>query len=311
MRELQSRIQTLEQNQNQLAPPGPRSSTSPAQQNRGTIDLDSPSLPPIHSPDNPSTGTGVNAITGAATGELQNEGFHGTSSAASFMNSVRQAIEGQVSTEFAGDIIYPSPTTIPQMKRRLEYVLPPRRASDELQGSYWQFVYPLYPFIDRGIFNQLYRSLWDGTSLPGSGSHLMRFDEAASVAILNLVLALGCQYRAQSEPGEAHDAAEVFFNRAHSLVRFDPTDTSLLTLQYVQLMLVMAQYLTGTGNTHKAWGIIGTAIRACHHLGLHRSATYDKFSLNHQDKEFVRRIYHGCVLLERYSSVPLWRMRKD
>lgn len=227
------------------------------------------------------------------------------------MNSVRQAIEGQVSTESAGDIIYPSPTAILPMKRRIEYVLPPRRASDELLGSYWHFVYVLYPFIDRDNFHQVYKSLWDGTPLPGSASHLMRLDEAASVATLNLVLALGCQYRTQSEPGEAHDAAEVFFNRAHSLVRFDPTDTSLLSLQYVQVMLVMAQYLTGTGNTHKAWGIIGTAIRACHHLGLHRSATYDKCSLTHQDKDFVRRIYHGCVLIERYSSVPSWRMRED
>ncbi|KIX99033.1 uncharacterized protein Z520_05494 [Fonsecaea multimorphosa CBS 102226] len=261
----------------------------------------------MHSPENPSTGAGVNAITGAATGELQNEGFHGMSSAASFMDSVRQAIEGQVSTEFAGSIVYPSSTTIPPIKRRLEYVLPPRTTSEELQESYWRFVYPLYPFIDRESFTQVYRSLWDGTPLPSSGSHLMRLEETTSVAIFNLVLALGCQYRAQSEAGEAHDAAEVFFNRAHSLVRFDPTDTSLLSLQYVQVMLVMSQYLTGTGNTHKAWGVIGTAIRGCHHLGLHRSAFYDHSSLSYQDKDFVRRVYHGCVMLERMVCMNLGR----
>jgi hypothetical protein len=186
----------------------------------------------------------------------------------------------------------------------LQYVLPPRKVSDELQQDYWNFVYPLYPFVDRERFGQIYRGVWDGASLPEDSSHIIRLDETASVVILNLVLALGCQYRAETEPGEAHTIAEVFFNRAHSLVRFDPTDTSLLSLSFVQVMLLMAQYLAGTGKTHKAWGVIGTALRGCHHLGLHRNAVYERSFLGHRDGEWVRRIYPGCVMLERYVFFP-------
>ncbi|KIW10996.1 hypothetical protein PV08_10295 [Exophiala spinifera] len=229
------------------------------------------------------------------------------SSAASFLDSVRQAIEAQVSNEFRTDTAPVSARATQTRTRRLQYVLPPRKVSDELQENYWNFVYPLYPFVARKTFDQIYRSLWESAPLPDTHSHLMRLDESASMATLNLVLALGCQYCVQNEPGEAHEEAEVFFERAHALVPYDPTDTSVLSLQFVQVMLLMAQYLIGTGKSHKAWGIIGVALRACHHLGIHRIAISLRNPLNDQDREWVRRIYLGCVTLERIVCMNLGR----
>ena len=296
LRILQDRIESLEQSRNPLPAPAPRYPTSPTQQTQEMIGVQGPIISITNTP--ASVGE-VNAITSAATGEYQSEGFHGESSAATFLNTVRQAIEGQPSANFTTVSIPAAQRPALSTTRHLEYVLPPRKVSDELQESYWKFVYPLYPFTDSDTFSQIYGYLWTGTSLPNSTSPILRLDEAASVASLNLILALGCQYRDQHEPGEAHNEAEVFFNRAHALITFDPTDTSHLTLQSLQIMLLMAQYLTGTGNTHKAWGIIGMALRGCHHLGLHRNGIYGKNVLDTRDKQRARIIYQGCLMLER------------
>ena len=199
LRKLQQRIESLEksQTQHQQQPQPPLHLASPSQQIRDTIDTE----PLLSISDTPATGGVVNAITSAATGEHQNEGFHGTSSAASFLNTVRQAIEGKTSTDFGTGVIPASSRDAAPKNRRLEYLLPPRNLSDELQDGYWKFVYPLYPFIDRQTFDQIYGHLWAGNPLPGTSTSVARLDEAPSVATLNLVLALGCQYRLQTEPG--------------------------------------------------------------------------------------------------------------
>jgi len=128
----------------------------------------------------------------------------------------------------------------------------------------------------------------------------MRLEEGTAVAILNLVLALGCQYQSRKEPGLPHTEAEVFFDRAHALIKFDPVETSNVSVPLLQLMLLMTQYLMGTGNTHKSWGIIGMAVRCCHQLGLHRNATYNETALhNPLDRNLAKRVYHGCLMLER------------
>lgn len=298
LRRLQHRIESLE-NQNQQLPPRPPlpQLASPSQQIQIQYTVDAG--PSLAITDTPTTNSEANAITSAATGEQQSEGFHGTSSAASFLNTVRLAIEGQASGDYTPGTVPASRRDPVPTKRQLEYGLPPRKLSDELQEGYWKFVYPLYPFVDRGTFDQIYGCLWAGTPLPGNSTQAMRLDEAASVATLDLVLALGCQYRVQTEPGEAHNEAEIFFNRAHALVTFDPTDTSLLTVQILQVMLLMAQYLTGTGNTHKAWGIVGMALRGCHHLGLHRSTMYHEAGLDARDQKRAKMLYQGCVMIER------------
>lgn len=297
--QLQSRIQSLEQQSSRPAHLSSTYSTSSPHHHGENVYNQSPSYSTSDAPGTTVSSSAVNAFTGAATGEPQNEGFHGASSAASFMYNVRNAIEGRVPADLTTGIVPAAPQGQRTTSKRLDYVLPPRKSADELLECYWRFVYPLYPLIDQQKFGQIYNCLWNGAPLPESSSYIMRLDEEASVATLNLALALGCQYRLQNEVGESHTAAEMFFSRAHSAVKFDPTDTSNTSVQVVQVMLLMAQYLIGTGNTHKAWGVIGMALRGCHHLGLHRDITYKNVILDIKDREFAKRIYHACLMLER------------
>lgn len=48
----------------------------------------------------------------------------------------------------------------------VEYLLLPRKTADKLASAYWELVYPLYPFIDRSLIEESYRSIWSGDSAP-------------------------------------------------------------------------------------------------------------------------------------------------
>ena len=128
----------------------------------------------------------------------------------------------------------------------------------------------------------------------------MRVDKATSLCVLNLVLALGCQYHHGAGPDKPEATVEVFYKQARSLLRTDPIETSNNTLQLVQAMLLMTQLLLGTGQTQKAWGIVGMAVRTCYQLGLHRAASSDTDEFpKPMDREVIRAVYHGTLMLER------------
>jgi hypothetical protein len=263
---------------------------------------------------------GVSAMVGAVTGEPQNEGFLGSSSAAAFMKHIRKAIDSRLGVspldeEFHGNDRFQTVTNTAHLqpvseesKRKYlldDYVLPPRKLADSLLNTYWTYVHPLYPFLNRGSFTRIYNDIWTGSNAATTASTSPQAssttDESTSLCIFNLVLALSCQYSDEIEPRKCQATARVFFTRAKDLLRFDPVDSADRSVQLVQALLLMGQYLQGIGSTHKAWGIVGMAIRVCHELGLHLAVTTsERVVQNILEREMMRRVYHGCVMMERY-----------
>jgi hypothetical protein len=244
-----------------------------------------------------STPIGNPLVDGNAC-EAENE-FLGPGSNAEFMKHIRQAIEGHPLEDGASDSQSSRVITHISISSP-DYVLPPRQFADSLLNRYWDFVHPLYPFLHKSRFYEVYEALWTGQESPNTTCTIMRVDEATSVCILNLVLALGCQYHHEAGAGRSNTTAEVFFKRARSLLRINPIESSDNTLQLVQAMLLMTQFLMGTGNTHKAWGVVGMAVRTCFQLGLHRTPDSGTgFFLKPIHREIVRRVYHGALMLER------------
>ena len=247
---------------------------------------------------NPETSPGVSAMVGAATGEPQREGFHGISSTAAFMADVRQAIEGRRSD-----------TRLPEVQQAQEgaraslamkkYVLPPRSLAETLLPAYWEFVFPLYPFLNEKRFRTMYDALWKGAAFSTPSISLLGNQEEIVVCILNIVLALACQYWPEPDPRTAREQARVFIDRAHTLIEIDLLATDGKTVQHVEAMLLFAQFLIGTGSAYRAYMILGSAIRLCHQLGLHRSSTYTFQTIpDVSDREATKRIYNGCLMME-------------
>ncbi|KAL5337495.1 fungal-specific transcription factor domain-containing protein [Aspergillus crustosus] len=314
IRALQDRIQELEKSQQALDVE--MLSPSPHIHDETTSVTAASSLQGDELPTRNEGRTGVSALVAAVTGEPQYEGFQGPSSAATFMSNIRQAVDGDAQPSEARSAVGDDSENGPRsnLSRTTEkgvlgdYVLPPRRVADSLLELYWTFIHPLYPVLNRNIFTQTYDALWAGRSLPLHAPHLTAIDEPTALCILNLALALSCQYSDEIPAGKAFATAEVFFARARGLFRFDLVGSTNVGLPHLQVMLLIAQYLQGTGRAYKAWDIVAVAIRNCHRLGFHlASTTSENLMPDIVERELVKRLYHLCVMTERMLCMTLGR----
>src|SRR5579862_962380 len=84
-------------------------------------------------------------------------------------------------------------------------VLPPRRTADHLVDLYFKYVHTLYPWLHEPSFRAQYESLWTTPNTPNE-------DDPLFYCLLNLVLALGCQFSTLFE--SSIHSGDTFFNRA-------------------------------------------------------------------------------------------------
>ncbi|KAH8810824.1 fungal-specific transcription factor domain-containing protein [Xylogone sp. PMI_703] len=229
-----------------------------------------------------------------------------SSSAASFMEQVKNAmaarlsssIHGHTMVPFHNDPLLPRPgskhsqhsQSIAQM-----FALPPRRAADDMIKTYFHEIHILYPFLIRDRFMRSYQAVWTGED--GEGEQRLLY------CIMNLIFALSCQIKKRDAPDEMAAAAAIFYKRAVQLLQFNVIGGG--SLELVQSLLLMGQYLQSTEWPHRCWVVIGLAIRISQGLGLHMKRT--TASLCQLDRELARRLWHGCVFMDRMVSMTLGR----
>ena len=224
--------------------------------------------------------------------------FFGSKSAGSFVQQIRAAISAKGNTPSPG---HNTPVTsgsplpqLPTMQPKThhgptpEYVLPSRKAADTLLDVYWNAVHPLYPFLDRRQFQRMYEGIWAGE--PSES------DESLMTCTLNVVFALASQFSDSLAPKEREFSARKYFDRAQDLLNLDLWDIG--SVQLVQCLLLMGQYLQSTNSPHQAWMVTGLTVRIAEGLGLHLPETSIRIDDVHQ-RELVRRLWHGCVVMDR------------
>ena len=219
----------------------------------------------------------------------------GGSSTMSFMEGIRLAISSstQVSpTDSATPSANPRPNRSHSARIPVNdvdaLVLPPRRTADHLVDLYFKYVHTLYPWLHEPSFRAQYESLW--MTPPGSSSD----DDPLFYCLLNLVLALGCQFSTLFE--SSIHSGDTFFNRAKTLLGFSIFDVG--TLQVVQALLLMGSYLQSTNRPNRCWNVLGMGIRVAQGLGLH----IERGGGDLVERETRRRAWWGCVLMDRYIN---------
>jgi hypothetical protein len=170
----------------------------------------------------------------------------------------------------------------------VNYVLPGRRQADHLMDLYWHYVDPLYPFLERDTWLRHYASIFAGTPL-GTNERIF-------VSTLNTIFALSTQLIESLQPEQRDATSRVYFQRAQILLRLSLWEPG--SLELVQCLLLMGQYLQTTSNAHQTWMIIGVAVRTAQSLGLHLPETSAGIT-DPVERELVRRLWHGCVLMDR------------
>lgn len=237
----------------------------------------------------------MNGVTGDPTRTPE---VFGSSSAGSFMREIQSAINARLGASHTNmaakkaESSQPSSNLDPQLSSSVYeepalFLLPPRSLADSLTRAYWDNDWSLYPIINRGDIEATYESLW--TSQNTCNYPLI------SISVINLCFAIGCYYCELVPPRERKTTSEYFFARAE--LAYKKTG-GVLSYERVQCLLLFGIYLQSTSFVSKCWMTVGEAIRMAQSLGIHL-AHHERSQETASHREYQRRIWHGCVWLDR------------
>ena len=227
--------------------------------------------------------------------------YFGSSSAGAFTQQVKAAIDARlgwsstnlddgVTSTASGDKAKENRNGI---RSYPGYVLPSRTEADSIMPVYWQYVDPLYPILDKKNWDQAYHDIYAGT--PAG------VDEHIFVATLEVILALSIQQMESMEPHRREESSRLHFRRAQDLLQSKLWDAG--SIEVVQCLLLTSQYLQSTNKPNQTWMVVGVAIRTAQSLGLHLSET-STICQDPDRRELLRKVWHDCVLMDRYVSSP-------
>jgi len=177
--------------------------------------------------------------------------------------------------------------------------LPPKHLADGLLDAYFARVHRLYPFVHEQTFRLDYERIYlrqDSESLAES--------RPVSIALLYMVFAHGAEFcRSLSETETVGIAAE-FVAKAKRIVFAQMFRQE--SLELVQSLLLMCQYLQSTLELNQCWSLVGLMIRTAVSLGLHFNPLASE-PFTTIEREIRKRVWWGCFMIDRTLSMKLGR----
>ncbi|KAL6241621.1 hypothetical protein RBB50_011402 [Rhinocladiella similis] len=176
------------------------------------------------------------------------------------------------------------------------YALPSETRTWVLINEYFQKTGQLLPIIHEASFRETFiemkRSNFTATRRTWLG-------------LVNIILALGCTLIVDGDDTAKERIAEsdVYCQRANRLCEREPRRS--ISLELVQYLLLMGQYLQGTQKSVQAWTVHCLAISTAFQLGLHSPRTNAGFPP--VEGEVRKRVWFGCILLDRTLSMTFGR----
>ncbi|UKZ96562.1 uncharacterized protein TrAFT101_011345 [Trichoderma asperellum] len=264
-----------------------------------------------------------NSIDGMGAMKFTNEedcGFFGPSSNIAFMRYISRAILQAKSGNELADAVSPtdqrrrgivnvsksrppSPGPTPGRADNLTrnagvniYALPSEERTWSLIQQYFLKTGQLLPFIHEPSFCKTYVQM---------KSERFRAVRRTWLGLLNIILAIAASLSAKDDiPVDKRiQESDIYYQRANGLCDRDSKRNA--SLEMVQYLLILGQYLQGTQKSVQAWTTHGLAISAAYQLGLHSPDANQGFSP--LECEIRKRTWYGCILLDRTLSMTFGR----
>ncbi|KAB8256860.1 fungal-specific transcription factor domain-containing protein, partial [Aspergillus pseudonomiae] len=267
-------------------------------------------------PDLAGTEDSVDAMGAITLAEEEDSGYFGPSSNVAFTRHLCRSI-GQPgasqgsstglpldTTAYDGGFVSvsrpPSPPGQPDGVRfdrssKNVFTLPATSETKKLIAQYFTDTGLLFPYIHPETFLETYDAmLHDNTKV-----------RRTWLGLLNMVLAMAV---ITTTPGGAPAnvriaKSDIFYQRSLSLCGKEILRGT--TLEVVQYLLLMGQYLQGTQKSVQAWTVHGLAVKAALQLGLHSKDASRAFPRLEQETRL--RTWFGCVVLDRTLSMTFGR----
>ncbi len=176
--------------------------------------------------------------------------------------------------------------------------LPSRFVADRLLDAYFKYRHPLNPYLHERAFRQRYRNLWLSQDVGGEEATQRTL---AWFGLVNMVFAFGSDH-ANNTARSAADRTR-YFKRAKCLVFSDMLQPG--TMELVQTLLLIGQYLHGSLELNRCWVVVGLAIRTAQGLGLHLDPL--KFTSDRIEQEVRKRVWWGCFVLDSVLGMKVGR----
>ncbi|KAF4990011.1 hypothetical protein FDECE_14526 [Fusarium decemcellulare] len=176
-------------------------------------------------------------------------------------------------------------------------ILPPDSEVQRLIRAYFSNTGLLYPYIYEKDFLDTYERLRAGDFR----SNVRR----TWLGLLNMILAMATCTSCWENSGNDYrfEQSDMYYRRARELCPAQIFRGT--TLETVQYLLLVSQYLQGTQKSVHTWMTHGLAVKAAMSIGLHSGKIASKFTPLEQ--EIRKRTWFGCILLDRSLSMTFGR----
>lgn len=171
-------------------------------------------------------------------------------------------------------------------------LLPEKKLADSLMDTYWRFSHPIFPLLHRPSFMKKYENLWKSTESFSLSKYTG--SDMILLAMVNVVLAIGCQRSEHCPANWRKRDAESLYKRSVRLVSAETLDS--YSFEVAQLFVLRIIYLQYTSFASRCWSTLGIAQRVAYGLGLHRDSPESTSQL---EREMRRRVWHVLVIMDR------------
>ncbi|GKZ27604.1 hypothetical protein AbraCBS73388_005129 [Aspergillus brasiliensis] len=308
LKDLESRVKSLEKNlttmQSDLSGLAARI-TSRSPPSEGPLEPCHEPLADLAGPEDP-----IDAMGAVTFADEEDCGYFGPSSNIAFLRHLSRAVshreinQNEINTPRLDQIAYdggvisatrpPSPLSgcTPTAGRPGLVTNPALPSSEETLRLIRRFFYEtglLFPYIHAPTFLETY------DEFKNNAKKVRR----TWLGLLSIMLAMAKVTGVSGHaPAETRiQESTVYYRQALNLCRGEMLRGT--TLEVVQYLLLMGQYLQGTQKSVQAWTVHGLAVKAALQLGLHSKDASQAFSP--LERETRKRTWFGCVVLDRYA----------
>ncbi|KAK2630582.1 hypothetical protein QTJ16_001402 [Diplocarpon rosae] len=171
-------------------------------------------------------------------------------------------------------------------------VLPDKLQADMLLERYFECVDPVYPMIHRQTFYADFEH-----------SEKEKAD-AALVALIFTMLAMGTQFVTITSPRERQQTAEFYASAAHQSLRMS-SYLNKASVRSMQAMVLITYFLINDNHASDGWSFAGILIRQAYAMGLHRDPNIVCPNASIFDKQVRRKLWQAVLLQDTFLTVLL------
>ncbi|KAL2189501.1 fungal-specific transcription factor [Thermothelomyces heterothallicus CBS 203.75] len=177
-------------------------------------------------------------------------------------------------------------------------VLPDKLQADILLNRYFECVDPVYPMLHRQTFYADYEHFWSLSRAEKDRS------DAAFVALIFVMLALGTQFVTSTNPAERKQTAEFYASASNQALRMC-SYLSTASIRTIQAMVLITYFLINDNHASDGWAFAGILMRQAYAMGLHRDPNIVVPDASPFEKQQRRKVWQAVLLQDTFLTVLL------